>query len=87
MDTFTRSVLYKGSPINIALPQLQLPIRHRVDNKFLESLDPLDMKDRFINFNDRNTIQGQRLPIRHTFILRGLNSICNKDENQRVFKE
>lgn len=56
MDTFTRSVLYRGSPINIALPQLQLPIRHRVDNRYLESLDPLDIKDRFINFNQRNSI-------------------------------
>ena len=56
MDTLSRSVLYKGSPINIALPQLQLPIRHRVDNKYLETLDPLDIKDRFINFNPRSKI-------------------------------
>ena len=40
-----------------------------------------------MNFCSLNKLHEKRRPIRHTFILRGLNSLVQKEENPRVFKE
>jgi hypothetical protein len=44
-------------------------------------------KDYYVNFCSLKPISEKRRPIRHTFILRGMNSLVQKEENPRVFKE
>jgi len=44
-------------------------------------------KNYLIGFNSLSKLHENRRPIRHTFILRGTQSLVQKDENPRVFKE
>jgi|TARA_B110000285_G_C15018433_1_gene560269 hypothetical protein len=66
-----------------------MPIPHVQGERYLEKIqkEHLQEKDYFINFCSLSPISEKRRPTRHTFILRGLNSIVQKEENPRVFKE
>ena len=43
--------------------------------------------DNFINFNSFTSLEKKRHPIRHTYIVRGLNSLAAKNESHRTFVE
>jgi hypothetical protein len=55
----------------------------------LEKLQKTHINDKkyYINFNEHSKLHEKRFPLRHTFILQGANSLIQKKENPRIFKE
>lgn len=73
MRVFYKEALYAGSGSNILIPQLQAPIYHHCDQRFLEKVEANHLSDPeyFIGFNELSEISDKRLPIRHSYIVRG----------------
>ena len=89
MQDLAKSVRYGASQLNIALPQIQLPLQHEVDLRYLEKIQKKHLSDPkcFIGFNSLSKLHESRSPLRHTYILRGTNRLIGSSENPRVFKE
>lgn len=89
MSDFANSVRYGASQLNIALPQIQLPLQHEVDLRYLEKIEKAHLSDSkcFIGFNSLTKLHESRSPLKHTYILRGTNRLIQGDENPRVWKE
>ena len=66
-----------------------MPLPHFQGERYMEKIqkEHLNEEEFFVNFCSLNKLHEKRRPIRHTFILRGLNSLVQKEENLRVFKE
>ena len=89
MAEFAHKAKYQGSPLNITLPQLQIPVQYRLDQRYLEVVqkEHLNGPDYFVNFNSFSALYKKRHPVRHTYIVRGLNSLAAKNESHRTFME
>jgi len=60
-----------------------------VGDRYLEKLKKEHLNDSkyFVSFNPLSPLSERRLPLRHTFILQGSDSLISGAENPRVFKE
>lgn len=89
MTEMLRTSLYQGCPVNILIPQIQVPIQVKVGERYLEKIKKEHVIDggHFVSFNPLTPLSERRLPLRHTFVLQGSNALVQSGENPRVFKE
>ena len=89
MTEFTKYSLYGGTKIKFLTPQLQVPLPHYGDERYLEKLTKSHLSDstHYVNFTEHSKLDSQRLPVRHTFMLKGGKALIQSIENPRVFKE
>mmetsp|Transcript_14952 Transcript_14952/g.25453 ORF Transcript_14952/g.25453 Transcript_14952/m.25453 type:complete len:504 (-) Transcript_14952:21-1532(-) len=91
MQEFLKESLYAGVQSNVLLPQLQLPLQHAAHEGYLEKLsrERLTHDSHFVQFNNYSDLSDKRLPVRHTYQLRGASSLAGptSDGSLRVFRE